>query len=72
LIPTSEECPESDDTAAGRLYAIYHDGLDRPDGPFLPDWPAAPRHASSILPYFNAIGGVSGSPAVQVGETTKR
>jgi len=68
LIPTSEECPESDDTAAGRLYAIYHDGLDRPDGPFLPDWPAAPRHASSILPYFNAIGGVSGSPAVQVGD----
>lgn len=68
LVPTSEECAGPDDTQAGRLYAIFHDGMNHAGGPFLPGWPAAPRHASSVLPYFNAIGGVSGSPAVHVGD----
>ncbi|MDP8225014.1 MAG: Ig-like domain-containing protein [Candidatus Lernaella stagnicola] len=70
LVPTSEECPGGD-RDSGRLYAIYHDGMNHPGGPFLPNWPATPLQGSSVLPFFNIIGGISGSPAVwTAGEKT--
>jgi hypothetical protein len=39
IIPTTETCNESM-IPTGRVYAIYWNGLNNEDGPFLPDWPA--------------------------------
>ncbi|HPM76616.1 MAG TPA: S8 family serine peptidase [bacterium] len=64
LVATNEECPHDGNLLTGRIYAIYHDGMEHTGGPFLPNWPEKPKHASNVLPYFNIIGGVSGSPAV--------
>jgi hypothetical protein len=53
------------DLDTGRVYAIYHDGYDNPDGPFLPGWPAQP-----IAPFASAIPippltvGVTSSPSI--------
>jgi len=63
IIPTTETCNESM-IPTGRVYAIYWNGLNNEDGPFLPDWPAktlAP--AGDSLPIPPLTIGTTSSPA---------
>jgi len=65
IVATTETCdgvliPDT------RVYAIYHDGDSRQDGPFLPGWPVNPiAPLGDALPIPILVGAAS-SPAVAV------
>lgn len=64
IVPVSEVCEELDLLPTSRLYAVYWNGTENADGPFLPGWPA-----ELYMPLGNAIPipplttGANNSPA---------
>jgi Subtilase family len=60
IVSTNEGC-----SGTTRTYAIFHDGMNNPIGPFLPGWPAKPKAPFAELLYALAlIAGSSSNPAV--------
>jgi hypothetical protein len=66
IVPTTETCNEGL-LPTTRVYAIYWNGLENDDGPFLPDWPAqplAPLGDSMPIPPLT-IGSTSSPAAIR-------
>jgi hypothetical protein len=49
-------------SGSGRIYAIQHDGMNNPNGPFLPGWPVRGIISADVLPVVG--NGVPNSPAL--------
>jgi Big-like domain-containing protein/subtilase family protein len=65
VVSSPEACTHSDGVRA-RIYAIYHDGNDNSNGPFLPGWPATPvAPLGDSVPIPIAAGSPS-SPALMM------
>ncbi len=63
VVPTSETC-QGDGGFTGRVYAVYWNGLENENGPFLPDWPAeALMPLGDELPIPPLTIGMTSSPA---------
>ncbi|NLH48271.1 MAG: hypothetical protein GX444_06665 [Myxococcales bacterium] len=60
IVPTSEVC-EGSGSATGRVYAIYWNGTENENGPFLPGWPAV-----VMMP----LGGELPIPPLTIGMTS--
>jgi hypothetical protein len=64
IVGTSETCSNSQ-LPTGRLYAVYWNGMNNANGPFLPDWPAIITTPSgNSLPIPPLTIGVTSSPAI--------
>jgi Subtilase family len=63
VVPTSEACG-GDGLITGRVYAVYWNGLENADGPFLPGWPAVTMMPlGDELPIPPLTVGMTSSPA---------
>ncbi|MDP8223742.1 MAG: S8 family serine peptidase [Candidatus Lernaella stagnicola] len=63
VVPTSEACRGSGGFT-GRVYAVYWNGLENEDGPFLPGWPAVVlMPLGDELPIPPLTIGMTSSPA---------
>ncbi|NLH49070.1 MAG: hypothetical protein GX444_10755 [Myxococcales bacterium] len=63
IVATTETCNEGL-LPTSRVYAIYWNGLENSDGPFLPDWPAEPlAPLGDSLPIPPLTIGSTSSPA---------
>ena len=49
-------------SGSGRIYAIQHDGMNHPGGPFLPGWPIRGIISADVLPVVG--NGVPNAPAL--------
>jgi hypothetical protein len=55
-----------------RVYAIYHNGLEHPDGPFLPGWPAKPvAPLGTEIPLPMAVGSVASPNIIRTGSVIR-
>lgn len=67
VIPTSEVCTEFDLLPTSRMYAVYWNGADNADGPFLPGWPAElSMPLGDAIPIPPLTTGANNSPAVWI------
>jgi hypothetical protein len=60
VVATNEACADG----TSRVYAIYHDGMNNPNGPFLPGWPVAATNPFGGLIPIGWITGAAASPSV--------
>jgi len=66
VVPTSESCNEGS-MPTGRVYAVYWNGMENEDGPFLPDWPAVTlMPLGDELPIPPLTIGMTSSPALAI------
>lgn len=71
IVSTTETCGETP-ASTTRVYAIFHDGMEHPGGPFLPGWPAMPMiPLGDSIPIPMAVGSTM-SPVVAVEECVTR
>ena len=64
VVPTGEVC-SGGLFLTSRVYAIYHNGYDHPDGPFLPGWPAMVTDPfGDEIPIPPLTIGATSSPAI--------
>ena len=68
IVPTSESCTGGL-LPTGRVYAVYWNGLENEDGPFLPGWPAEVlMPLGDELPIPPLTIGMTSSPAATIYE----